>query len=143
MKPHFEPNLLEDFKAKLGRRGAKLRGDWMSLFAACQKEHPDLATETFAIQRRNRRNAGFQRFRHPSRTRKESPAEIPPAKCGTRLPRSIRGWSAVPRIFRLRLKRYSLFRMPVRLLAIPWKGEISFWISRACDGSDPERISTG
>jgi transketolase len=46
------PEVLEDFKAKLGRRGAKLRGDWMSLFAAYQKEHPELAAETLAIQRR-------------------------------------------------------------------------------------------
>ena len=134
------PEVLQDFKAKLGQRGAKLRDDWMSLFAAYQKEHPELAAETFAIQRRNCRNAGFQRFRHPSRTRKESPAEIPPAKCGTRLPRSIRGWSAVPRIFSPSPK--TLLTFP-DALAIPWKGEISFWISRACDGSDPERISTG
>jgi transketolase len=44
--------VLEDFKAKLGQRGAKLRGDWMSLFAAYQKEHPELAAETLAIQHR-------------------------------------------------------------------------------------------
>jgi transketolase len=46
------PEVLEDFKVKLGQRGAKLRGDWMSLFAAYQKEHPELAAETLAIQRR-------------------------------------------------------------------------------------------
>ena len=46
------PEVLEDFKAKLGQRGAKLRGDWMSLFAAYQKEHPELAAETLAIQHR-------------------------------------------------------------------------------------------
>jgi transketolase len=46
------PEVREDFKAKLGRRGAKLRGDWMSLFAAYQKEHSELAAETLAIQRR-------------------------------------------------------------------------------------------
>ena len=46
------PKVLEDFKAKLGQRGSKLRGDWMSLFAAYQKEHPELAAETVAIQHR-------------------------------------------------------------------------------------------
>ena len=46
------PEGLEDFKAKLGQRGSKLRGDWMSLFAAYQKEHPELAAETVAIQHR-------------------------------------------------------------------------------------------
>jgi transketolase len=46
------PEVLEDFKAKLGQRGVKLRGDWMSLFAAYQKEHPELAAETLAIQQR-------------------------------------------------------------------------------------------
>jgi transketolase len=46
------PEVLEDFKAKLGQRGAKLRSDWMSLFAAYQKEHPELAAETLAIQHR-------------------------------------------------------------------------------------------
>jgi transketolase len=44
--------VLEDFKAKLGQRGAKLRGEWMTLFSSYQKEHPDLAAETLAIQRR-------------------------------------------------------------------------------------------
>ena len=46
------PEVLEDFKAKFGQRGAKLRGEWMSLFAAYQKEHPELAAETLAIQHR-------------------------------------------------------------------------------------------
>jgi transketolase len=46
------PEVLEDFKFKLGDRGAKLRGDWMSLFAAYQKEHPELAAEILAIQHR-------------------------------------------------------------------------------------------
>jgi transketolase len=46
------PEVLEDFKAKLGQRGSKLRGGWMSLFAAYQKEHPELAAETVAIQHR-------------------------------------------------------------------------------------------
>jgi transketolase len=44
--------VLQDFKAKLGQRGSKLRGDWISLFAAYQKEHPELAAETVAIQHR-------------------------------------------------------------------------------------------
>ncbi len=46
------PEVLENFRAKLGQRGAKLRADWMSLFAAYQKEHPELAAETLAIQHR-------------------------------------------------------------------------------------------
>jgi transketolase len=46
------PEVFEDFRAKLGRRGSKLRGDWMSLFAAYQKEYPELAAETVAIQQR-------------------------------------------------------------------------------------------
>jgi transketolase len=46
------PEVREDFKAKLGARGAKLRADWMSLFAAYEREFPDLAAETLAIQRR-------------------------------------------------------------------------------------------
>jgi transketolase len=46
------PEVLEDFKTKLGQRGAKLRAGWMSLFAAYQKEHPELAAETLAIQHR-------------------------------------------------------------------------------------------
>jgi transketolase len=46
------PEVLEDFKAKFGQRGEKLRGAWMSLFAAYQKEHPELAAETLAIQHR-------------------------------------------------------------------------------------------
>ena len=46
------PEVIEDFKAKLGQRGAKLRGDWMSLFAAYQKDYPELAAETLAIQHR-------------------------------------------------------------------------------------------
>jgi transketolase len=46
------PEVLENFRAKLGQRGAKLRAGWMSLFAAYQKEHPELAAETLAIQHR-------------------------------------------------------------------------------------------
>jgi transketolase len=46
------PEVIEDFKAKIGQRGAKLRNDWMNLFSAYQKEHPALAAETVAIQRR-------------------------------------------------------------------------------------------
>ena len=46
------PEVLENFRAKLGQRGAKLRTGWMSLFAAYQKEHPELAAETLAIQHR-------------------------------------------------------------------------------------------
>ena len=46
------PEVPEDFKAKLGQRGAKLRGEWMALFSAYQKEYPELAAETLAIQHR-------------------------------------------------------------------------------------------
>ena len=46
------PEVREDFKAKLGARGAKLRGEWMALFSAYQKEYPELAAETLAIQHR-------------------------------------------------------------------------------------------
>ena len=46
------PEVLQDFKAKLGQRGGKLRDDWMNLFSGYQKEHPDLAAETLAIQHR-------------------------------------------------------------------------------------------
>jgi transketolase len=46
------PEVLGDFKAKLGERGGKLRGEWMNLFAAYQKEYSELAAETLAIQRR-------------------------------------------------------------------------------------------
>jgi len=46
------PEVLENFRAKLGQRGAKLRAGWMSLFAAYQKDNPGLAAETLAIQHR-------------------------------------------------------------------------------------------
>jgi transketolase len=42
----------EDFKEKLGTRGGKLRSEWMSLFSAYEKEYPELAAETLAIQHR-------------------------------------------------------------------------------------------
>ena len=46
------PEVREDFKAKLGARGAKLRGEWMALFSAYEKAYPELAAETLAIQHR-------------------------------------------------------------------------------------------
>jgi transketolase len=46
------PEVLDDFKNKLGRRGAKLRADWMSLFGTYEMQFPELAAETLAIQRR-------------------------------------------------------------------------------------------
>jgi transketolase len=46
------PEVLEHFKNHLGKRGAKLRSDWMSLFAGYKKEYPEFAAETLAIQRR-------------------------------------------------------------------------------------------
>ncbi|MBV8901975.1 MAG: transketolase [Verrucomicrobia bacterium] len=46
------PEVPEDFKAKLGQRGATLRNQWMGLFGAYEKQYPDLAAETLSIQRR-------------------------------------------------------------------------------------------
>ena len=46
------PEVGEDFKAKLGARGGKLRGEWMALFSTYEKEYPELAAETLSIQRR-------------------------------------------------------------------------------------------
>jgi transketolase len=46
------PEVPGDFKAKIGERGGRLRGEWMKLFATYQKEYPELAAETLAIQRR-------------------------------------------------------------------------------------------
>ena len=46
------PEVLDDFRAKLGRRGSKLRSDWMSLFGTYEMEFPELAAETLAIQHR-------------------------------------------------------------------------------------------
>ena len=46
------PEVLEDFKTKIGQRGAKLRGEWMAMFSAYEKEYPELAGETLAIQHR-------------------------------------------------------------------------------------------
>ncbi len=46
------PEVPEDFKAKLGVRGAKLRAEWMTLFSAFEKDYPELAAETLAIQHR-------------------------------------------------------------------------------------------
>jgi transketolase len=46
------PEVLQDFKTKIGQRGAKLRGEWMALFSAYEKEYPELAGETLAIQHR-------------------------------------------------------------------------------------------
>jgi transketolase len=46
------PEVLGDFKGKLGQRGAKLRADWMSLFGTYEMQFPELAAETLAIQHR-------------------------------------------------------------------------------------------
>ena len=43
----------EDFKSKLGARGGKLRAEWMALFSTYEKEYPELAAETLAIQHRD------------------------------------------------------------------------------------------
>ena len=47
------PEVREDFKAKIGARGARLRDEWMALFSAYEKEYPELAAETLAIQHRD------------------------------------------------------------------------------------------
>jgi transketolase len=46
------PEVREDFKARIGARGAKLRAEWMNLFSAYEREFPELAAETLAIQHR-------------------------------------------------------------------------------------------
>jgi transketolase len=46
------PGVREDFQAKLGNRGKKLRDEWMSLFSAYEKKYPELAAETLSIQHR-------------------------------------------------------------------------------------------
>ena len=46
------PEVREDFKAKIGARGGKLRAEWMNLFSAYEREFPELAAETLAIQHR-------------------------------------------------------------------------------------------
>jgi transketolase len=46
------PEVGEDFKAKLGARGGKLRGEWIGLFSAYEKAYPELAAETLSIQHR-------------------------------------------------------------------------------------------
>jgi transketolase len=46
------PEVREDFKAKVGARGGKLRAEWMNLFSAYEREFPELAAETLAIQHR-------------------------------------------------------------------------------------------
>ena len=46
------PEVREDFKAKVGARGGKLRSEWMNLFSAYEREFPELAAETLAIQHR-------------------------------------------------------------------------------------------
>lgn len=42
----------DHFVAGIGNRGSQLRNAWMTLFAGYKDEHPDLATELLAMQRR-------------------------------------------------------------------------------------------
>jgi transketolase len=86
----------EDFKAKLGARGGKLRGEWMALFSAYEKAYPELAAETLSIHTVNRQRAGMQRFRPSRRMRRGSRAGILQARCSTPLPSITRGSLAVP-----------------------------------------------
>jgi transketolase len=46
------PEVVDDFKAGIGKRGGQLRADWMNLFTAYSKQYPELAAETLAIQHR-------------------------------------------------------------------------------------------
>ena len=46
------PEVVDDFKAGIGKRGGQLRADWMDLFTAYSKQYPELAAETLAIQHR-------------------------------------------------------------------------------------------
>jgi transketolase len=46
------PEVVDDFKAGIGKRGGQLRADWMNLFTAYGKQYPELAAETLAIQHR-------------------------------------------------------------------------------------------
>jgi transketolase len=46
------PEVVDDFKAGIGKRGGQLRADWMNLFTAYTKQYPELAAETLAIQHR-------------------------------------------------------------------------------------------
>lgn len=46
------PEVVDDFKAGIGKRGGQLRADWMNLFTAYNKQYPELAAETLAIQHR-------------------------------------------------------------------------------------------
>ena len=47
------PEVREDFQAKLGARGAKLRAEWMDVvLRPTRAKYPELAAETLAIQHR-------------------------------------------------------------------------------------------
>ena len=46
------PEVKDDFKAKLGTKGSRLRAQWMEMFSAYEKKYPKLAAETLAIQHR-------------------------------------------------------------------------------------------
>ena len=46
------PEVVDDFKAGIGKRGGQLRADWMNLFTAYSKQYPELAADTLAIQHR-------------------------------------------------------------------------------------------
>jgi transketolase len=46
------PEVVDDFKAGIGKRGGQLRADWMNLFTAYTKQYPELSAETLAIQHR-------------------------------------------------------------------------------------------
>ena len=94
------PEVREDFKAKLGARGAKLRAEWMSLFSAYEREFPELAAETLAIQHRDAPkgwDAEIPLFRP---TPRGSRVATPRARCSMRSPSTTPGSWVARRIFR-------------------------------------------
>jgi len=46
------PEVVDDFKGGIGKRGGQLRADWMNLFTAYSEQYPEPAAETLAIQHR-------------------------------------------------------------------------------------------
>ena len=85
------PEVPEDFKAKLGARGAKLRGDWMALFSAYQNSIRNWQLRLLLFSIANRQKAGMQKYQPFPRTRRVSRAGILRARCSTRSQSIIRG----------------------------------------------------
>src|SRR6516165_9043357 len=62
------PEVLEDFESKLGQRGAKLRSDWMSLFAAYQKSTRSWQLKLSRFNVVSHRKTGTEKSRPSRRT---------------------------------------------------------------------------